>query len=267
MQFLRKATIIILFRRREQEGISENGIPCFVISALHVVMYGRKGRETAMNLMDIIGPVMVGPSSSHTAGAAKIGRVSRRLIGERIVKAEIFFHGSFLATGKGHGTDRAIVAGLLGMKVDDQKIPHSFEIAAEQGMTFYIEGTDLGDVHPNSVKMHLTGESGRTLEVVAASIGGGSIQICELDGLKADFSGDYPTLIVHNIDKPGYVAEVTAVLAGEAVNIATMKLHRGSRGDNAVMVIECDQEISEKCIRLLEETKGILKVTYLSMKE
>lgn len=210
---------------------------------------------------------MVGPSSSHTAGAVKIGRVCRKLLAEKVTRAEIFFHGSFFATGKGHGTDRAIVAGLLGMQVDDPKIPESYEIAEREGMEFVITGIDLGDVHPNSVKLKLTGITGRKLEVVAASIGGGSIEICEIDGLSANFGGDYPTLIVHNIDKPGYVAEVADILAKESVNIATMKLYRGSRGDNAVMVIECDQEIAESCIRTLEATDGILKVTYLSMKE
>ena len=151
-----------------------------------------------MNLLDIIGPVMVGPSSSHTAGAVKIGRVCHKLLAEKVVRADIFFHGSFLATGKGHGTDKAVVAGLLGMQVDDPAIPHSYEIAEREGLQFTLSGIDLGDVHPNSVKLELTGESGRTLEVIAASIGGGRIEICEIDGLTANFSGDYPTLIVHN---------------------------------------------------------------------
>lgn len=183
-----------------------------------------------MNLLDIIGPVMVGPSSSHTAGAVKIGRVSRKLLAEEVADAKIYFHGSFLATGKGHGTDKAILAGLLGMQVDDPRIPESFTMAKESGMSFTLEGIDLGDVHPNSVKMNLTGKSGRTLEVIAASVGGGQIRICELDGLTANFSGDYPTLIVHNIDQPGHVAEVTSMLAHKSVNIATMQLYRESRG-------------------------------------
>lgn len=220
-----------------------------------------------MNLLDIIGPVMVGPSSSHTAGAVKIGRVSRKLLGENIKRAQIYFHGSFQATGKGHGTDRALIAGLLGMQVDDPKIPDSFEIAKKQGLIFTLEGIDLGDVHPNSVKMNLTGQSGRTLEVVAASIGGGTIQICELDGLTANFSGDYPTLIVHNIDQPGHVTEVTSMLAHKSVNIATMQLYRASRGGNAVMVIECDQEVPIESIEWLDRLEGILKVTYLSIAE
>ena len=158
-----------------------------------------------MNIMDIIGPVMVGPSSSHTAGAVKIGQISRKLLAEPVQQAEICFHGSFLATGKGHGTDRALVAGLLGLAVDDENIPNSFAIAAERNLTFSIHGIDLGDAHPNTVKMKLTGESGRTLEIVAASIGGGQIRICEIDGLTANFCGEYPTLIVHNPDQPGHV--------------------------------------------------------------
>ena len=220
-----------------------------------------------MNLLDIIGPVMVGPSSSHTAGAVRIGRVSRKLLAEEVKEAKIYFHGSFLATGKGHGTDKALIAGLLGMQVDDSAIPDSFRIAEERGMRFSLEGIDLGDVHPNSVKMNLTGISGRTLEVVAASIGGGRIQICELDGITANVSGDYPALIVHNIDQPGHVTEVTSMLAHKGVNIATMQLYRKSRGGNAVMVIECDQEVPKESLAWLERLEGILKVTYCSLVE
>lgn len=220
-----------------------------------------------MNLLDIIGPVMVGPSSSHTAGAVKIGRVSRKLLAEEVCKAEIYFHGSFLATGKGHGTDKALIAGLLGMEVDDPEIPHSFEIANEKGMEFSIGGIDLGDAHPNTVKMTLTGASGRSLEIVAASIGGGRIQICELDGLTANFSGDYPTLIVQNIDQPGHITEVTSMLAHKSINIATVQLYRDSRGGRAVMVIECDQEVPKESLQWLTHIEGILKVTYLSLLE
>ena len=220
-----------------------------------------------MNLLDIIGPVMVGPSSSHTAGAVKIGRVSRKLLAEEIADAKIYFHGSFLATGKGHGTDKALIAGLLGMQVDDSRIAENFALAKEAGMTFTLEGIDLGDVHPNSVKMNLTGKSGRTLEIVAASVGGGQIRVCELDGLTVNFSGDYPTLIVHNLDQPGHVTEVTSMPAHKSVNIATMQLYRANRGGNAVMVIECDKEVSAESIAWLEHLEGIMKVTYLSLRE
>ncbi len=220
-----------------------------------------------MNIMDIIGPVMVGPSSSHTAGAVKIGQISRKLLAEQVRQAEIYFHGSFLATGRGHGTDRALIAGLLGMAVDNENIPNSFEAAKKEGLEFTFRGIDLGDAHPNTVKMYLTGESGRKLEIVAASIGGGQIRICEIDGLNANFCGDYPTLIVHNLDQPGHVTEVTSMLAHKSVNIATMQLYRDSRGGNAVMVIECDQEVPRESIRWLEHLEGIEKVTYLSLEE
>lgn len=220
-----------------------------------------------MNLFDIIGPVMVGPSSSHTAGAVKIGRVSRRLLAEEIESAKIYFHGSFLATGQGHGTDKALVAGLLGLDVDDPNIPDSFAIAREKGMHYTISGIDLGEAYPNSVKMNLTGVSGRELEIIAASIGGGQIRICEMDGLTVNFSGDLPTLIVHNLDQPGHVTEVTSMLAHKSVNIATMQLYRSNRGGNAVMVIECDQEIPREAIAWLEHLEGIIKVTYLSLLE
>ena len=219
-----------------------------------------------MNLLDIIGPVMVGPSSSHTAGAVKIGRVAQKLIAEKVIRADIFLHGSFLATGKGHGTDKALVAGLLGMAVDDPHIPYSFEIAKKEDLEFHISGIDLGDVHPNSVKLNLTGISGKKIEVIAASVGGGQIEICEIDGLSASFGGDYPTLIVNHLDVPGRVTAVTSMLSKKGVNIAGMKLYRTVRGGEAVMVVECDQEVPMEAVAWLEGLEGILKVTYLSLK-
>lgn len=218
-----------------------------------------------MNLFDIVGPVMVGPSSSHTAGAVKIGLVCNRLMDERIVKAQISLHGSFLMTGKGHGTDKAIVGGLIGMAVDDIRLPQSFELAKAHGLDFTIDGIDLGDIHPNTAKLQLTGESGKKLEVVASSLGGGRIQVCELDGITARFTGELPTLIVHNLDQPGHVTEVTSMLGHKGVNIATIQLNRKSRGGEAVMVIECDQEVPKDSIKWLEHLEGILKVTYLGI--
>lgn len=220
-----------------------------------------------MNVFDIIGPIMVGPSSSHTAGAVKIGYLSSKLMGEKIQSAKIYFHGSFLTTGKGHGTDRAIIAGLMGMKPDDVRIPESFKWAEKEGMQFEFDGIELREAHPNSVKLNLTGISGKVLEIVAASLGGGSIKICQIDGLDANFGGDFPTLIVHNLDRPGLVTEVTAMLSHETINIATMQLYRNRRGGDAFMVLECDQEISPESIKWLEQLEGIRKVTYLSLAE
>lgn len=220
-----------------------------------------------MNLFDIVGPVMVGPSSSHTAGAVRIGYIARLLVNEPIQKAEIFLHGSFLATGKGHGTDRALIAGLLGMRPEDGRIPGSFQIAEEKGMEYSFQGIELRDAHPNSVLMRLRGIRGRELEIVAASLGGGRIKICQIDGLEANFCGDYPTLIVHNQDQPGHVAEVTSMLAHKSINVATMQLYRDKRGGSAVLIIECDQEVPKESIRWLEKLEGIRKVTYLSLME
>ena len=220
-----------------------------------------------MNVFDIIGPIMVGPSSSHTAGAVKIGYLSNKLMGEKIRSARIYLHGSFLTTGKGHGTDKAIIAGLLGMKPDDIRIPESFALAEKAGLAFTFDGIELRDAHPNSVKLNLTGASGRELEIMASSVGGGNIKIFQIDGLDANFGGDLPTLIVHNQDRPGLVTEVTAMLSQKSINIATMQLYRSRRGGDAVMVLECDQEISKASINGLQSLDGIRKVTYLSLEE
>lgn len=219
-----------------------------------------------MTLSDIIGPIMVGPSSSHTAGAVRIGNTVRRLLGEQVKQADIGLHGSFLATGKGHGTDKALVAGLMGLAVDDGRIPESFRLAERSGLAFTFHPVNLGeDAHPNSVEMHLTGITGKTLSVVASSVGGGRIFINRLDGLEVNFSPDYPTLIVHNQDQPGHVAEVTSMLEHKSVNIAAMQLYRETRGGSAVMVLECDSEIPRESLKWLEHLEGVKKVTYLSM--
>lgn len=218
-----------------------------------------------MQLFDIIGPVMVGPSSSHTAGAVKIGYVAHKLLSEPLLRAEILLHGSFEATGKGHGTDRALVAGLMGMRPDDARIPDSLKLAEEKGIEVKFGNISLREAHPNSVLLKLEGEN-RNLEIVGESLGGSIINIASIDGLSANFSGDYPTLIVHNIDHPGHVAEVTGMLSRQSVNIASMQLYREHRGGNAVMVLECDQEIPEKAISWLKNLEGVEKVTYYSLK-
>lgn len=220
-----------------------------------------------MNIYDIIGPVMVGPSSSHTAGAARIGYVARKLIGEPVKEATILLYGSFLATGQGHGTQKALVAGLMEMRPDDIRIPDSLSIAKEKGIEVTFGEAHLRDAHPNSVKLVLKGETGRTLEVVGESLGGSIINIARIDGIDTNFSGDYPTLVVHNLDQPGHVTEVTSMLAHKSINIATMQLYRSNRGGDAVMVIECDQEVPLESIKWLERLEGIRKVTYLSLKE
>jgi len=223
----------------------------------------KRKAEDPVNVFDIMGPVMVGPSSSHTAGAVKIGYIARKLLRDDVKKAKIFLHGSFLMTGKGHGTDKALIAGLMGMKPDDERIPNSFQYANERGLEYEFSGIELKDAHPNSVLLNLVGVNDSKLEIVASSIGGGSVVINQIDGVEADITAAYPTLIVKNIDKPGYVAKVTSLLSNHDINIATMRIRRDKRGGTAVMIIECDQEVPADVTELLAASEGVKKVTYL----
>lgn len=218
-----------------------------------------------MNIFDILGPVMVGPSSSHTAGAVRIGKISRLLLGEKPTDANIYLHGSFALTGVGHGTDKAIVAGLLGMDTDDTNIPNSFEIAKKENLNYKISTIELKDTHPNTALLELTGENGRELKIVASSLGGGRISVEKIDDIETHFTGEYPTLIVHNLDQPGHVAEVASMLSHKSINIATLNLYRDKRGGYAVMVVETDQTIPEDSIKWLEHLEGVIKVTYLDI--
>ena len=176
-----------------------------------------------MRLFDVLGPVMIGPSSSHTAGAARIGYTAQKLLGDVPVEADIGLYGSFATTGRGHGTDRALVAGLLGLRPDDPRLPDSFALAEEAGMKFTIHPVELRAAHPNTAVLTLKSKAGRTLVLKAASVGGGRIRVTEIDGVPADFGGDSNTLIIHNEDTPGCIAEVTMSLAQRRINIASMQ--------------------------------------------
>ena len=220
-----------------------------------------------MRLFDILGPVMVGPSSSHTAGAVRIGLAARKLLGEEPAHADISLHGSFALTGHGHGTDCALVAGLLGMQPDDLRIPDSFKEAKKRGLTVKLSAVQLRNVHPNTARLQLTGVNGRTLDVVAESIGGGRIRIVSIDGIDANFSGEHNTLIVHNQDVPGHVAAVTTALMQRHVNIASMQLYRSEQGGYAVMILECDQPIPTDIEEWLSHIDGIMKITIFNQED
>ena len=217
------------------------------------------------NIFDILGPVMVGPSSSHTAGAARIGLIARQLYGRRPDKAVVYLHGSFAATGKGHGTDKALIAGLLGMKPDDLRIPDSFEIAREEGMEFTIEPKDIRDAHPNTAQIIMEAGGIKPMKIQAFSIGGGRIRVSKMDGIDVNFSGESNTLIVRNEDRQGRITEVSAALSKDNINIATMQVFRDKRGGFAVMVVETDQVVPEETIEVLEGKDGIIKVTFLNV--
>ena len=214
-----------------------------------------------MNLFDILGPVMVGPSSSHTAGAVRLGRIARRLLGEGTpCRADITLFGSFAATGCGHGTDRALIAGLLGFQPDDERIAGSFSWAEKAGLSFSFATSHVGGEHPNTARVDLVGRSGKTLSMIGSSLGGGRIMVVEMNGLRANFSGDLPTLIVQNIDQPGHVNEVTGMLTKRGINIATMQLYRDHPGGNAVMIIEMDKPASKAIVESLSKAEGIKRV-------
>lgn len=197
-----------------------------------------------LNAFDIIGPVMIGPSSSHTAGAVRLGRMARTILAERPVRADIYLHGSFAQTYKGHGTDLALVAGLLGMNTDDEKIKESLDIAKSEGLSVHFSSINLAGAHPNTVQVRLIGEQGHQALVTGSSVGGGSILITEIDGYPVQLTGEYETLLAFHQDRPGVVAGVTMVLAQGGINIARMHVARQQKGAVALMVIETDEKIT-----------------------
>lgn len=215
-----------------------------------------------INIFDMMGPVMVGPSSSHTAGAARIGNMGRTLLGEEVARADIGLHGSFAETGFGHGTDRALLAGLLGMKPDDLRIPNAYDEANRAGMAYSFRTVELRDAHPNTALLELTGKSGKKLTLQASSIGGGAIVVNKIDGIDVNFTGDFNTLIVRNQDESGSVAAITSILSQVHINVANMSVNRHRRGGDALMVIETDQHIKPRQVEFLSELPGILSVTY-----
>ena len=208
------------------------------------------------NIFDILGPVMIGPSSSHTAGAARMGNMARTLLGSEPVETKIHLHGSFAETGKGHGTDRAIVGGLLGMKPDDSHIPFAFDEAKERGLKYEIDAV-----------IELTGADGKQLVMQASSIGGGRIVVNKLDGIDVNFTGNFNTLVIRNQDENGAVAAVTSILSQIRVNVANMSLCRHKRGGDALMVIETDQHVKPNQVEFLSELPGIISVTYYDKEE
>ena len=199
-----------------------------------------------MNVFDILGPVMIGPSSSHTAGAARIGRVTLALLGAPAVRADILLHGSFAKTYRGHGTDRALMGGMLGFETDDLRIRDSLALAKKAGIDYTFTISEETDgIHPNTADMDILGTKGERLFVRGESLGGGKVKIVKLNNISVDFTGEYSTLIVSQTDKPGVVAHITKVLSEAGVNIAFMRLFREEKGAAAYTVVESDEKIPE----------------------
>ena len=209
-------------------------------------------------MFDIVGPVMIGPSSSHTAGAVRLGLMAGKILGEQPVKAEIKLHGSFAQTYRGHGTDRALIAGILGFQPDDERIRNSMDIARERGMDFSFSKVEIFEAHPNTAIIEIIGVSGRRTVVTGASIGGGNINILNIDGFEVNLSGQYPAMLVIHRDVPGVINKVTWALSRFEINIAFMRLSRKSRGEEALMLLETDENVPEEVV---EECKQVHNVS------
>ncbi len=209
--------------------------------------------QRPVSVFDIIGPIMVGPSSSHTAGAVRLGLIGRSVLGAPPETALIELHGSFAHTGKGHGTDRALVAGLLGFATDDPRIRYSLDIAAETGLHYQFIETDLGeDAHPNSVRLTLRG-GGREVEVIGASIGGGMIEVTSIMGYDVHFTGEHDALVVVAEDRPGTINAVTGVLLERHINVAFSRVERKLRGGEAIMIFETDDIVPHELLEAIED--------------
>lgn len=244
---------------------SKDGCACLMtdkaghIARLFVYMEGANMED--LSVFDIIGPRMTGPSSSHTAGAVRIAFIARKLVGEEISRVHFTLYGSFAETGRGHGTDKALIGGILGFMPDDERIRNAYEIAKEQGIGVDFTFSDEPVDHPNTVKIELWDVHDRMMEVVGRSVGGGNILITEINEQGVELSGEYPTLIVSHRDEPGVIAEVSHVLAQLNINIAFMRVFRHGRGRDAYMCIETDTPVTKEMQVIIRQLcKGITEL-------
>ena len=211
-------------------------------------------------LFDIVGPIMIGPSSSHTAGACRIGALAKKILGEDVKEAKLYLHGSFTQTYTGHGTDKALIAGLLGFETFDPRLRNSFEIAKEQGLKFEIIPTTLEEAfHPNSVYIEASGEK-NSINILASSIGGGLIELDKVNGIEVHYKGDYPTIAIVNKDVPGVISKVSTIISDSGINIENMSVtpqHEGENKGYAIMIVSITGTLSKE---LEEKIKSIADV-------
>lgn len=211
-----------------------------------------------ISVFDVLGPNMIGPSSSHTAGAARIGFLAQKMIGGSVIRADFTLYGSFAKTYHGHGTDRALLGGIMGFSTDDMRIRNSFEIAQENGLayTFTLNETET-EIHPNTVDISMTNKNGQTMTIRGESLGGGKVRIVRINDVKVDFTGEYSAVIVVQQDKPGVVAHITKVLSDRGVNIAFMRLFREAKGHTAYTIVESDGKLPEDVAENLKENINV----------
>lgn len=217
-----------------------------------------------IGIFDVLGPIMIGPSSSHTAGAARLGKIARTIVNKPIKDVTFLLHGSFKETYKGHGTDRALVAGILGMMPDDERLRDALLIAEKEGLEVHFLPADLGQVHPNTVKILMKDCDDINWEVLGSSIGGGLVEIYEINGNKVKITGEYPTIITCHDDIPGTVSKVSTLFYDNDINIAHMTLVRSQKGKDATMTFEVDNNVSEELIAAIKAVEGVNRVILIN---
>lgn len=218
-----------------------------------------------ISVFEVTGPIMVGPSSSHTAGAARLARVARMIAAKPFTHVSFGLHGSFAKTYKGHGSDKALVAGALGFREDDERLADAFAIAAEQGLTYDFYETELDGMHENSVEMVFSLTDGADCKVTGSSIGGAQIVINRINGFETEFSALYPTLVIRQNDTKGIVSDVSHVLAKNDINIGVMRLSRRARGDVACCIIETDDAIPDSVVLEIRALNNVLAVQAINI--
>ena len=219
-----------------------------------------------LSIFDVIGPNMIGPSSSHTAGAVSIALMARKLFSEDIVKVTFTLYGSFAKTYRGHGTDRALLGGILGFPTYDERIRDAFEHATEMGVEYqFVVDEETRTNHPNTADIDLIGVTGRTMSLRGESIGGGKMKIVRLNGIDVEFTGEYSTLIVKHLDKPGVVAHITQTLSEHNVNIAFMRLFREDKGATAYTVVESDEAIPNEVLDKIRTNENVANLVLIQI--
>lgn len=215
---------------------------------------------TEYSIFDIVGPVMIGPSSSHTAGAARIGKMAHHFAGENIKKVTFFLHGSFAKTYRGHGTDKALLAGVLGFSESDARLKLAFELAEKKGIEFSFEEADLGDVHPNSVKICIERIDDSFISLVGSSIGGGNIRIIQLNGIDLTISGEHPTIIAKHSSRKGIMQSMTEIMTKYDYDILFVSFYKKNKDGEGIIVVEVSEEVGETAIEEIRKMPGITDV-------
>ena len=214
-----------------------------------------------ISVFDVLGPNMIGPSSSHTARPETIAFLAQKMITPTLVRVNFTLYGSFAKTYHGHGTDRALLGGIMGFSADDTRIRDSFDIAAKRGLAYSFTPNETEtDIHPNTVDIRMENAEGQVMTVRGESLGGGKVRIVRINGVKVDFSGEYNALIVVQQDKPGVVAHMTNILSEHGLNIAFMRLFREAKGHTAYTIVESDERLPEGVSKLLRQNPNITDV-------